>query len=456
MSLRDATVRLLDDWLARTQHSARVPSLSVAVARQGTTLWTGAVGHVRPGGNPVTAMTRYRIGSITKPIVAIAVLRLVDEGRLALEEPLGDLLPGSPVPHASVAQLLCHTSGLAAEPPGPWWERSPGPTWEQLVASAPPILTAPGRRHHYSNTGYALLGRLLEVLEDEPWESVVRRAVLDPLGMEHTGRSADQNCAEGLAIHPYADTWHPEPSPDHGAMGPAGELWSTPSDLVRLGGWTLDAPGSPDLLAPELKAQMSEPRALADTPGAAWTTAHGLGLQVFNVAGRRRWGHSGSVPGFTAELRCDPTTGVVVALCASATHGVGVGEELLDLLAGAEPAAVPVWSPDPNQAGLAELCGTWYWGPSPYTVRARRTPQVGAPVLDLAPLGPGRRSTTFARDTDGWVGVAGDYWLGEHLRVLRRSDGVPYALDVGTFHFTRAPYAPDTDVPGAEPGHDWR
>ena len=96
MSLRDATVRLLDDWLARTQHSARVPSLSVAVARQGTTLWTGAVGHVRPGGNPVTAMTRYRIGSITKPIVAIAVLRLVDEGRLDRSQvvDLGDIVRG--------------------------------------------------------------------------------------------------------------------------------------------------------------------------------------------------------------------------------------------------------------------------------------------------------------------------------------------------------------------------
>lgn len=459
MSLRAATVETLDDWLVRTQSRARVPSLSVAVARGGRTVWSGSLGPTRPGGWPATGRTRYRIGSITKPVVAVAVLQLVAEGRVELEAPISAVLPEAPSPEASVAEYLCHTSGLSAEPPGPWWERSPGPTWDQLLATAPPVLSAPGRRHHYSNTGYAVLGRLLEVLDEEPWDRVVTRRVLAPLGMRQTGRAADQDSATGVAVHPYADAWHPEPSPDHRAMGPAGELWSTPADLVRLGSWTLGlSPQTPPLLPAELAAQMHEPRALADSPGTAWTAAHGLGLQVWNVDGRRRWGHAGSVPGFTADLRCDPGTGDVVALCASATHAIGAGQELLDLLAAAEPAPPQPWAPDPDQAGLTEMCGTWYWGPNPYTLTAGPAERPGqGPRLALAPLGPGRRSTTFARDGhQRWIGVEGDYWLGEELRPRRREDGTTYALDIATFHFTRTPYEPGTGVPGEQEADRWR
>ncbi len=462
MTLRPDTVRVLDDWLLRTQRAKRVPSLSAAIARDGERVWTGTVGVREPGGAPVTAGTRYRIGSITKPVVAIAVLQLVSEGRVGLETPISAVLPDAPSPEASVAQYLSHTSGLAAEPVGPWWERSPGPTWTELLAGAPAVLTAPGRLHHYSNTGFAVLGHLLEVLEDEPWDAVVGRRVLAPLAMASTGRLANDESATGVAVHPHADAWYPEPLHDYRAMGPAGELWSTPSDLVRLGSWTLGLLPSVPLLPAGLRHQMHEPRTLADTPGVAWTVAQGLGLQVWNLAGRRQWGHSGSVPGFTAELRCDVDSGDVVALCASATHAVGVGLELVDLLETTEPAPVSPWTPDPAQADLVPLSGIWYWGPNPYalTVIPGRGPSgapAGRPHLELAPLDGGRRTTTFEQDSGGrWIGVLGDYWLGEELRPLTGPDGVPYALDIATFRFTRAPYAAGSDVPGEAEGDRWQ
>lgn len=460
MSLRSATVGALDDWLLRTQRAARVPSLSAAVARQGDIVWAAAAGVREPGGGRATSATRYRIGSITKPMVAVAVLQLVAEGRVDLEAPIAAVLPDAPAPQASVAEYLCHTSGLAAEPNGPWWERSPGPSWADLVAARPAVLTAPGRRHHYSNTGYAVLGHLLELLEGEPWDRVVARRVLRPLALSHTGPHADEDSATGVAVHPYADVWHPEPTPEYRAMGPAGEMWSTPGDLVLLGSWTLGRPTSvPALLPPGLVEQMYEPRALADSPGTGWGAAHGLGLQVWNQDGHRRWGHSGSVPGFTAELRCDPESGDVVALCASATHPVGQGAALLDLLAAIEPPAPEAYTLDPAQAPFAAWCGTWYWGPNPYTLAARPPVTAGGSVrLVLAPLGAGRRTTTFARTGDGarWIGVEGDYWLGEELVPLTAGDAVPYALDVATFHFTRTPYPAGTGVPGAQPGDSWR
>ncbi|QGF23863.1 serine hydrolase [Raineyella fluvialis] len=203
-TLDPATVRILDHWLLRTQRSGRVPSVSAAVARAGDVVWAGAIGVLAPeptagatgtdgrttdAASMATQTTRYRIGSITKPLVAVAVLQLVAEGRIELETPIADLLPDALSPKASVAHYLSHTSGLAAEPTGPWWERSPGPSWADLVASPPQVLTAPGRLHHYSNTGYAVLGHLLEVLEGEPWDAVVHRRVLAPSACIAPGRT---------------------------------------------------------------------------------------------------------------------------------------------------------------------------------------------------------------------------------------------------------------------------
>lgn len=479
-TLRPGTVHALDEWLLRTQRDRRVPSLSVAVARDGAPVWASAVG-VRDPGRPttgatrlggtgdartvgpdsVTTATRYGVGSITKPLVAVAVLQLVAEGKVALESPLAEVLPDALSPTASVAHYLSHTSGLAAEPTGPWWERSPGPSWDELAAAPPQVLSAPGRRHHYSNVGYAVLGRLLEVVDGAPWDTVVRRRVLDPLGLTHTGVHADGSSAVGVAVHPYADVWHPEPVPEYRAMAPAGAIWSTPADLVRFGSWLLGlGPRAGAVLPDDLLAQMYEPRALADTPEAPWTSAHGLGLMVVNTGGARRWGHGGSVPGFTAELWCDPATRDVAAVCGAATHPVGAAHALLDLLAATEPAPPQPYALDPAQASVVDLCGIWYWGPNPYTITALPATGPGrSPRLALTPLEGGRRRTTFALipAADRWLGVDGDYWLGEELRPLTR-DGEqgPYALDIGTFLFTRSPYEPGTDTPGAHPEDAWR
>lgn len=462
-TLYPATVRALDAWLLATQRDRRVPSLSVAVARDGEPVWAGAVGVRDPGsaaGGAATTDTRYRVGSISKPLVAVAVLQLVAEGRVGLESPIGEVLPDALAPTASVAQFLSHTAGLAAEPTGPWWERSPGPSWDELVAAPPQLLSAPGRRHHYSNVGYAVLGRLLEVADGEPWDAVVRRRVLDPLGLSRTGAVADASSAVGVAVHPYADVWHPEPVTDYRAMAPAGAIWSTPGDLVRFGSWLLGlGPQAGTVLPADLLAQMYEPRALADTPGAPWTSAHGLGLMIANTGGARRWGHGGSVPGFTAELWCDPATRDVVAVCGAATHPVGAAHALLDLLAETEPAAPLPYVLDPAQRSVIDLCGLWYWGPNPYTVTAQPATGPGrSPRLALAPLEGNRRRTTFERDpADRWVGADGDYWLGEELRPLtREGERGPYALDIGTFLFTRSPYEPGTGTPGAEPHHAWQ
>lgn len=466
--LSDSTTAALSAWTSERRRAARVPALSAAVGRAGRVAWTGTVGTVGTGGTGVGPEHAFRVGSITKPMVAVAVLRLDAAGAVRLEDPVGRYLPDAPAPDATLVQLLTHTAGLPAEPAGAWWERAGGTTWADLAALAP--LAAPGGQHHYSNVGFAVLGRLLEQLHGRAWDAVLRDEVWTPLGMAATGRVPAGPVATGFAVHPHADLVHAEPVAGYGAMGPAGEVWSTPSDLVRFASWLVAAgpagawdaahdartPGGGDAVLPlAARRRMCAPLVVVDEPGAPWTTAWGLGVSVHHEDGVRSAGHGGSVPGFTAAVRADVVTGDVVAACGSSTAGFGEVTSLLRTLADAEPAAAadPFAAPSgpDDRADLLDLAGTWYWGPQPFTVR------VGADGgLALVADRPGGRASQFARTGPReWVGTVGGYWRGETLRVVERA-GRAVALDVGTFCFTRTPYDPDVDVPGGHDAAGWR
>jgi CubicO group peptidase (beta-lactamase class C family) len=449
--------------LGGLRDGARVPALSAAAGRGGEVVWAEVA--TAPWAGGPTPEHAFRIGSITKPMVAVAVLRLVHEGLVAFADPIGEYLPDAPGPDATVRHLLTHTSGLQAEFPGPWWERHGGPSWDELAASGVEQLWDPGERYHYSNPGFAVLGRLLEVVRGRTWDKVLQDELWEPLGMTATGRVPVGAHVTGYAVHPHADLVHHEPVAEYRAAGPAGEVWSTPTDLVRFGMWLVG--GEADRDAGEVvlplagRRLMAVPRVVVDDAGPAgglWPTAHGLGVRVRQDGAVRTVGHGGSVPGFTADLRADAVTGDVVAVCGSSTLGFGGGSALLAALQGAAVRGQlpPKDSHDTVEraigrgaAGPGEITGTWYWGPSPHTV------SVGAEGrVELRSQGTGGRGTVFDAVDGELRGIEGGYWLGERLQV-READGRPVALDVGTFHFTRTPYAPATAVPGGVDANGW-
>src|SRR5687767_1873640 len=94
------------------------------IVRDGAMVWSAGRGSV--DGSLPTVDTQYRIGSITKPFTAVLVMRLRDEGVLDLGDRVDKHIPGTAVGDRTIRELLAHSGGLAAEPPGPWWERSPG------------------------------------------------------------------------------------------------------------------------------------------------------------------------------------------------------------------------------------------------------------------------------------------------------------------------------------------
>jgi hypothetical protein len=241
----------------------------------------------------------------------------------------------------------------------------------------------------------------------------------------------------------------PEPEHDAGAMAPAGQLWTTVTDLGRWAAF-IGGDGS-GLVAPETLAEMREPHVVNDVRGAGWNVGYGLGLQVWNEAGARRFGHSGSMPGFLADLQISDSGDAVVAF-ANATSGMSgaLGQDLLKILAEDEPRVPDEWVPVALPAVTLELLGLWYWGPSPYVLAAK-----GDQLELRALLGPGRESRFRATANDSWVGLDG-YHTGEPLRAVRRVDGSVSHLDLGSFIFTRSPYDPDAPVPGGVDPGGWR
>ena len=397
--------------------------------------------------------TQYRIGSLTKTFVAVLVMRLRDEGRLDLGDPLGKYLGVSQAENVTIAQLLSHTAGLASEADGPWWERTPGQLRPELasILGDQPGRHPPGRLFHYSNPGYALLGALVGELRGRPWHEVLRREILEPLGMPRTTVQPQSPHARGFAVHPWADVMQLEPAEETGLMAPAGELWSTAEDLCRFAAFLLD--GDDRVLAAETLAEMRTP---ASPPGDdTWAGGYGLGLQLFRRDARLFFGHGGSMPGFLAALCVSAADGVGGIALANTTSGPDIGAiatDLAQIVADNEPRLPARWQPLPEvDQALLVLTGLWYWGPRPYVLRL-----LADRGVELAPVSASGRASRFRAEPDGtWTGLDG-YYLGETLRLVRGPDDVVDHLDLGTFVFTREPYDPGAPLAARPDPDGWR
>jgi CubicO group peptidase (beta-lactamase class C family) len=433
-----STARTLLARTARVQREGRAPSLVAGVVRDGGLVWSAGRGDVP---EPHTDV-QYRLGSISKTVTAVVVMRLRDEGLVHLDDALERHLPGTPFADRTVGQLLSHLAGASAESPGGWWERTPGGSLDDLALGTDDVVLGAARRFHYSNLGFGLLGELVARKRGTSWEDAVTAEVLAPLGMTRTTPRPSAPAAQGRAVHPWADVVLPEPEHHAGVMAAAGQLWATLADLGRFAAFLLGDTG--DVLDPATLEEMTVPAGV-DSSATGWA-AYGLGLQVLRVDGRTLIGHGGSMPGFLAGVFVDREEKTGAVSLANTTSGLdAVVFGLLEDLRAAEPRIVEPWTPEPSPVPLDHL-GVWFWGPAPYVLRS-----VGGGLLHLGPLPGGvGRASRFAPGDDGtWVGLDG-YSAGEVLRIAQDH------LNVDTFVFTRTPYDPDAPVPGGVDERGWR
>lgn len=432
MTLLPETVRRIDDIAARAQAHGRVPSLALAVVRDRAVLHLAGAGE-NPRPDP---KTQYRLGSITKTITATLVMQLRDEGFFALDDLLYRHLPGTPIGGVTLRQLLGHVSGLQREPDGPWWERTAGGDVDQLLGglSYEKLVGPPFLRYRYSNLAYGLLGVVLSRVTGQSWSELVTKRVLDPLGMKRTSYLPVEPYARGYVVHSLGDTLHEEPRPDSGAMAPAGQLWSTVTDMAKWAGFLADP--APAVLARETVDEMCAPVAIADLE--TWTSGHGLGPQLFRVGERVYAGHGGSMPGYVAHLAVHRRSrfGVVVFANAYGLRDDSIKDlslrSLTTVLDSEPPAPVAAWQPPaPPHPEAAEICGRWWWMGDEFTVTADGD--------NLVLTGGYQRRTEFRREgPDRWRGVSGGN-EGEILAVLRTPDGTIPKIDIATFVLSRNP-----------------
>ena len=289
---------------------------------------------------PVRPETQFRIASITKPHVAMLALRLVELGRLSLDEPL----TGLRLPQAGLTlrYLLSHQTGLAADWPKPLAEYGDGKDALERLAAVEPVpgLVGPGELFAYSNPGYWLAGVVLERAAGMPLEDALRRHVLDPLGMERTGFEPEQPVAAG-----HADGLVTEPPPYPRARRPSGGLFSTAADLLRSAAHQLGGAGP--LKAESLREMQTRQVAVHKQ------MALGLGIGVGSARGRRTLEHGGELPGFRSQFLLVPDDETALVLLTNSDRGGAVIEELLAAVDLAERLPTEVTVPATELEGLA-------------------------------------------------------------------------------------------------------
>ena len=302
----------IDDYVALQMRRQHLPGVSLAVVQDGRVVKQQAYGFADLEQKvPVTPDTVFEIGSITKQFVAAALMTLVEQGAIDLDQPASRYLSDLPPAwhEVTVRQLLTHTSGIPdfEEILGYGAYRTPT-TAQQLiaVAAAKPMDFAPGTQWHYSNTGYYLLGLIIEKVSGAPYLSLIEKSILAPAGMKRTRSSVPTEVIAGRASG-YAledDRLVNRDAIQPTAVGAAGDLVSTTGDLVQ---WNamLDAQS---VLTTESYAQTWTNHALADGS----PSGYGFGWFVSPVRGHRVQEHSGGTAGFSADILRLPDDRVTV------------------------------------------------------------------------------------------------------------------------------------------------
>jgi D-alanyl-D-alanine carboxypeptidase len=298
------------------------PAVSVAVLRGTDTLVMKGYGDASIDSHrAATASTVYRIGSITKQFTSAAIMRLVERGKLSLDDPMSKYLPDVPLHDHTVTirQLLNHTSGIHSYTSEPEWQK----TWaedmtpRQIVAfvDKDTFDFAPGTGWRYNNTGYVLLGMIIEKVTGEPYATYLQHDLFTPLGLRQTSycpsRPTDPSFADGYSsaggtvkpavflsmTHPFA----------------AGALCSTVRDLVI---WQRALAGGRVVKAKSF-ALMTTP----DTLNNGKRLNYGFGLVPGMLGTHRSVGHGGGVNGFTTSSIFFPDDSVNVVVFSNSDRG---------------------------------------------------------------------------------------------------------------------------------------
>ena len=394
----------LAGWQPRLEDLARrhqVPGASLAVLADGevTALATGVL-HTGTGVEATTD-SLFQIGSISKVYTATVLFGLIDRGLARVDTPVVELLPRFRVADPQVSRqvtlrhLLAHTSGIN----GDFFHdtgRGDDCLARYVEACAELAQSHPlSATFSYCNSGYVILGRVIEALTGMVWDAALAEQLIEPLRLAHTWTLPEDVLRFRAAMGHLTRSAGDRPQPASSwtlprSVGPAGLICATATDVVAFARLHLDnghGPRGTRLLTATSVAEMQRPQVAVPNPH-AMADHWGLGWALFDWGGRRVLGHDGGTIGQSAYLRLVPDAGVAVALLTNSDRAGAFSQELFTALLGelcdlAVPA--PLEPPErPPRVDLRRHVGVYERVGTRLEVRLDH----GRLVLEVTPTGP--------------------------------------------------------------------
>ncbi|MDQ3714052.1 MAG: beta-lactamase family protein [Acidobacteriota bacterium] len=281
---------------------------SLTLAKDGKVLYSRSIGYSQINDSrkkPSTAATRYRIGSVTKTFTAVMIFQLVEKGKLNLSDTLDKFFPQ--IPNAgkiTIAQMLAHRSGiydLVKDRDFRSWKMNAKTKDEMLaiIAKGKPVFE-PGEKTEYSNSGFLLLGYIVEKVGGKPYQNALKERITERIGLKDTylgtGKT-DVGKNESFSFN-YIGDWKQETETDLSIPGGAGAIISTPSDLTKF----IQALFDGKLVSP---ANLAAMKPIKDE--------YGSGIILFPLDGKTFYGHDGGIDGFSSLLIYQPEEKLALA-----------------------------------------------------------------------------------------------------------------------------------------------
>jgi serine beta-lactamase-like protein LACTB, mitochondrial len=340
-NLSAASIEKIQAAISDAMSRGHIPGLSAAIVADRQLRWSNGWGVADlENAVPAKATTVYRLGSISKPITATAVMQLVEQGRLDLDAPVQRYcraFPAKPWPVTS-RELLGHLGGIRhynqREEQAEYTTHFDSVADGLAVFKDDPLLSRPGTEFRYSSFGYNLLGCVVEGASGQPFAAYLRAHIFDPAGMDHIQPDdvfrIIPNRARGYALRPDGSVRNSDLM-DSSYKIPSGGLSSTVVDLARFA----IAVQSDVLLKPATVSEMFTSQQTLDGK----PTGYGFGWEVKDVDGVREVSHSGGQSGTSTDLLMRPDRGLaVVVMCnLEGAHTSTLARTIAQIMAG--PAA---------------------------------------------------------------------------------------------------------------------
>ena len=316
-------------WLDYQVETWRQPGCILAVAHRGRVVFEHATGHANTNsGEALTPRHRFRAASHSKSFTSAGILKLREQNKLRLDDPVGrhvgKLHPA--IARTTIAQVLSHSAGFIrdGDDSGFFARRRPFPAADEMmeVLSAPPAIE-PGTRFKYSNYGFALLGSIIETLTGEPYASWMKREVIAAAGLDETVPDMPLPRGTPMAqghgpLAPYGRRLVIPPTYSLQAMTAAGGFVTTAHDLALF--FNQLAPDARrSVLAAASRREMT--RRQWRIPDNALEEHYGLGIMSGALAGWEWFGHTGGLPGYVSRTATFPAQGLTICVLTNASDG---------------------------------------------------------------------------------------------------------------------------------------